>query len=135
MNLSNARSLLQKFDFTRLFVEEPGWSKPSSAKIVPMAVKGIAFNRREVAQLSGVVVIEICSDDGAIPDAEGRSAIHKEIAKLHHENVLIFVDAKRSQSLWYWAKRQDREEVLPRWGRRVLSPVDELPAHDWPAES
>jgi hypothetical protein len=113
MNLPNARKLLQQFDFTRLFVEELGWSNPSSGKSLPMSVKGIAFNRREVAQLSGVVVIEIVADDGTIPDAEGRVAIHKEIAKLHHENVLIFVDAKRSQSLWYWAKRQDRK-VIPR---------------------
>ena len=113
MNLPNARKLLQSFDFTRLFVEELGWSNPSSGKSVPMAVKGIAFNRREVAQLSGVVVIEVVSDDGAIPDAAGRTAIHKELAKLHHENVLIFVDAKRSQSLWYWAKRQDRR-LIPR---------------------
>ena len=111
MNLQNARNLLQQFDFTRLFVEELGWSNPSSAKTVPMAVKGIAFNRCEVAQLSGVVVIEIVADDGAIPDAAGRAAIHKEIAKLHHENVLLFVDAKRSQSLWYWAKRQDRKTI------------------------
>lgn len=113
MNLANARTLLQQFDFTRLFVAELGWSNPSSAKSVPMVVKGIAFNRREVAQLSGVVVIEIVSDDGAIPDAAGRTAIHKELAKLYHENVLIFVDAKRSQSLWYWAKRQDRR-LIPR---------------------
>ncbi|MFA5343597.1 MAG: DNA methyltransferase [Kiritimatiellia bacterium] len=111
MNLQNARKYLQAFDFTRLFVEELGWSNPSSAKTVPMAVKGIAFTRREVAQLSGVVVIELVMDDGAIPDAAGRAAIHKEIAKLHHENVLIFVDAKRSQSLWYWAKRQDRKTI------------------------
>jgi len=113
MNLQNARNLLQQFDFTRLFVDELGWSNPSSGKAVPMSVKGIAFNRREVAQLSGVVVIEVITDDGAIPDAVGRTAIHTEIAKLHHENVLVFVDAKRSQSLWYWAKREGRK-VIPR---------------------
>ncbi|MBI4024625.1 MAG: ATP-binding protein [Verrucomicrobia bacterium] len=111
MNLANARKHLQTFDFTRLFVEELGWSNPSSAKRVPMSVKEIAFSRRDVAQLSGVVVIEITADDGAIPDAAARAAIHKEIAKRHHENVLIFVDAKRSQSLWYWAKRQDRKTI------------------------
>ncbi len=111
MNLANARKHLQAFDFTRLFVEELGWSNPSSAKSVPMAVKAIPVTRREVAQLSGVVVIEVIADDGAIPDAAARAAIHKEIAKLHHENVLIFVDAKRSQSLWYWAKRQDRKTI------------------------
>lgn len=119
MNLQNARDCLKTFDFTRLFIEELGWSKPSSSKPVPMAVKDLTCTRREVAQLSGVVVIEILTDDGPIPDAAGRAAIHKEIAKLHHENVLIFVDAiksysnRPSQSVWYWAKRQDKK-LVPR---------------------
>lgn len=44
---------------------------------------------------------------GASPDAKTRAAIHKDIAKLHHENLLIFLDQKRTQSLWYWVKRED----------------------------
>jgi type I restriction-modification system DNA methylase subunit len=125
VNIANARNLLEHFDFTRLFVEELGWSSPSFARAVPMTVKGIAFNRREIAQLSGVVVIEVVTDDGEIPDAVDRSAIHKEIAKLHHENVLIFVDAQRSQSLWYWVKRQDRK-LIPRTHIYVLGQSGDL---------
>ncbi|MEI6646424.1 MAG: DNA methyltransferase [bacterium] len=113
MNLKDARDCLKAFDFTRLFIEELGWSKPSSPKRVPMQIKDLDFLRREIAQLSGVAVIEITSEDGNIPDAATRAAIHKEIAKLHHENVLIFVDGKRSQSVLYWAKRQDKK-IFPR---------------------
>ncbi len=113
MNLQNARDCLKAFDFTSLFIEELGWSKPSSTKRVPMAIKDDDFLRREIAQLSGVAVIEITSEDGKIPDAATRAALHKEIAKLHHENVLIFVDAAKTQSVWYWAKRQDKK-VFPR---------------------
>ena len=51
MNLANAHKLLQQFDFTRLLVEELGWSNPSSGKSVSMSAKGIAFSRREVAEL------------------------------------------------------------------------------------
>jgi hypothetical protein len=36
-----------------------------------------------------------------------RAAAHKEIAALHHENLLIFVNRERTQSLWYWVKRED----------------------------
>ncbi|MCK4626116.1 MAG: ATP-binding protein, partial [Phycisphaerae bacterium] len=36
-----------------------------------------------------------------------RHAVHKEVSRLHHENLLIFVDTDRTQSLWYWVKRQD----------------------------
>lgn len=107
MNIANARACLQAFDFSRLFIEELGWSNPTSPRPVPMAIKRLAFARREIAQLSGVAVFEITTDHGAIPDAAARAAIHKELAKLHHEHLLIFVDAQRSQSLWYWVKRQD----------------------------
>ena len=57
--------------------------------------------------------MEIETDDGAIADAQLRKAVHKEVSAHAHENVLIFVDRQRSQSLWYWAKRQDGK-VLPR---------------------
>ena len=39
--------------------------------------------------------------------------VHREIAKQHHENVLIFLDQDHTQSLWYWVKRQDGK-ILPR---------------------
>ena len=47
---------------------------------------------RHVAELSGAVVMEIEAHDGSIPDAKTRASVHKEVAKLHHENLLIFVD-------------------------------------------
>jgi len=30
-----------------------------------------------------------------------------QVAKHHHEHLLIFVDHQRTQSLWYWVKRED----------------------------
>ena len=111
LNLTNARKCLQDFNFTCLFIEELGWSQPAVLEPVVMACKDFAFKRREVAQLSGVVVFEIVAADGLIPDPTVRAAVHKELSKHYHENVLIFVDARRSQSLWYWAKRQDRKTI------------------------
>ncbi len=64
------------------------------------------FTVEHVAQLAGAVVLEVRADDGSIPPAKTRAAVHKEIAKSHHENLLIFVDRQRTQSLWYWVKRQ-----------------------------
>lgn len=68
---------------------------------------GQDFTRVQVAQLAGVIVFEVAGQDGRIPDARTRAALHKEISGLHHENLLIFVDAGRTQSLWYWVKRQN----------------------------
>ncbi len=112
-DLNKARQHLGNFKFAELFIEELGWSRPVRRQAVPFEVKEEKFSRVPIAELSGVVVFEIPSEDGVIPDAKARAAVYKEVSARHHENVLIFVDRQRSQSLWYWAKRQD-SRILPR---------------------
>ncbi|HWY74518.1 MAG TPA: ATP-binding protein, partial [Verrucomicrobiae bacterium] len=107
IHFERTRECLKSFDFAKLFIEELGWSGPPSRKPVEFTAKDWTGTRRAIAELAGVVVLEIGTKDGRIPDAKGRAAIHKEIARLHHENLLIFVDKDRTQSLWYWVKRQD----------------------------
>jgi hypothetical protein len=107
LDVQKARDLLQAFDFGKLFVEELGWSQPANRQLISFDCKGDKFQRKQIAQLSGVAVLEVTSPDGKIPDRKALAAIHKEISKLHHENLLIFVDAQRTQSLWYWVKRED----------------------------
>src|SRR5882672_4433030 len=107
LDVQKARDLLQAFDFGKLFVEELGWSQPTSRQWTYFGYKADEFQRKQIAQLSGVVVFEVTTSDGKIPDRKTLAAIHKEISKLHHENLLIFVDAQRTQSLWYWVKRED----------------------------
>ncbi len=104
---TRARQLIEDFDWKTLFVEVLGWSQPQSIRPVTMTHDGATFQRRQVAQLSGVVVFEIAADDGPIPDAKTCAALHKEVAALHHENLVIFTDKQRTQSLWYWVNRQD----------------------------
>jgi len=108
VNLQAMREALQGFNFKRLFIEELGWSNPSSRQAVEMTVDGHKLLRRQAAQLAGVVVFEIApaNNRDGIPAARVRAAVHKEIAAAHHENLLIFVDGQRSQSLWYWVKRE-----------------------------
>ena len=106
LNIPRTRELLQQFDFQTLFVEELGWSQPTGIRSVSWPHEGVNYERRQIAQLSGVVVLEIVSTDGGMPDAKARAAVHKEISKHHHENLLIFLDQNRTQSLWYWVKRE-----------------------------
>jgi schlafen family protein/Eco57I restriction-modification methylase len=106
LDVQKARDLLQVFDFGKLFVEELGWSQPTNRQSTSFDCKGDRFQRKQIAQLSGVVVLEVTSSGGKISDAKTLAAIHKEISKLHHENLLIFVDSQRTQSLWYWVKRE-----------------------------
>jgi hypothetical protein len=113
LNLNQARNCLQAFEFSRLFIEELGWSQPTSRQATIMNYHEESFTRRQVAQLAGVVVFEVSAQNGAIPDAKTRAALHKEISTLHHENLLIFLDQQRTQSLWYWVKREPNR-IIPR---------------------
>jgi type I restriction-modification system DNA methylase subunit len=111
INFDITRSYLQEFNFTRLFIEILGWSSPKGLKAGALMVDQIGFSITPIAQLAGVVVFEICAGDGLLPGAKLRAAVHKEISKLHHENLLIFLDAARAQSLWYWAKREGNRTI------------------------
>jgi hypothetical protein len=106
LNIPRTRDLLQQFDFKRLFIEELGWSQPTTRQPVSMDFDGTRFERQQIAQLSGVVVFEVTSSESRIPDAKTRAAIHKEVSRLYHENLLIFLDKDHTQSLWYWVKRE-----------------------------
>jgi hypothetical protein len=106
LDISATRDLLQNFDFGRVFIQELGWSQPTNRHPVPLPIDGTHFERREIAELGGVVVFEITSADGNIPNAKIRAALHKQISQQYHENLLIFVDEHRTQSLWYWVKRE-----------------------------
>ncbi|MCI0442578.1 ATP-binding protein, partial [bacterium] len=107
LNISSTRDHLQEFDFRKLFIEDLGWSQPSNIQPIAEEINDYVYERKQIAQLSGVVVFEIHSLSGSITDKVGLAAVHKEISFQHHENLLIFTDKDRTQSLWYYVKRED----------------------------
>jgi hypothetical protein len=113
MNIARVRGDLQAFDFKRLFVEELGWSLPALKHPEKIPAGDADYICTHVAQLSGVVVLEVASPDGTIPPANTRLKVQREISGRYHENLLVFVDAARTQSLWYWVKR-DQGKRFPR---------------------
>lgn len=119
INRERVRKLLQAFDFRTLFIEEMGWSLIRNARLTPLQMNGVELTRTPIAEMSGVTVFEIAPTSGKapIPDAKTRREVYKQIEGIAHENLLIFVDAqplnKRTQSLWYWVKREGNK-LTPR---------------------
>jgi hypothetical protein len=113
LNFERVRERLDEFEFGRLFIEELGWSRPPAKDNLKVSAEDVSPTAKIIAHLGGVAVIEIVAADGDIPDAKTKATIHREISKLHHENLLIFVDAGRARSEWYWLKREKGKE-LPR---------------------
>ena len=109
---SQTRDFLNEFRFHDLFIQELGWSQPATTKPRTLAVESQSYAYLMIAQVSGVVVFEVTAEDGQIPDGKVRSAIYQEIEQLYRENLLIFVDRDRSQSLWYWVKRDGTKRYI-----------------------
>ena len=110
INLKKSRQYLQDFDFSSLFIEELGWSNPPSGGAIAFKCDGKTFYRKGVAELAGVLVLEVTAEDGEIPDGKVRANLHKEICKVALENLVIFLDGDRQKSLWYWVKREGSKQ-------------------------
>ena len=106
LDFQRTRDLLYDFNFGELFIDVLGWSQPSTKKVVLLEIENKTYQYKRIAEASGVVVFEVTADDGKIPETKQRNAIHKEITERIAENLLIFVDAERTRSLWYWVKRE-----------------------------
>lgn len=106
LNIQRTRDLLQQFDFRTVFTDPLGWSQASSRKSIPWQKNDAQGERVMIAQLAGVAVFEVTTSDGKIPNATTCRALADEVSKQHYENLLIFTDAARTQSLWLYVKRE-----------------------------
>jgi hypothetical protein len=107
INLEKLRKAIQGFEFQLLF-NGLGWSNPATAKIINLTINAVELSYRQIAQLSGVVILEITAD--SIPDAKTKLAVYEKLVVIHHEQVLIFIDKQRTQSCWFWMKREANKQ-------------------------
>ncbi len=104
---------LKAFDFPRLFVDVLGWNRASNGRDWQADQAGdTAYSHRTVAELGGVVAIQVVAD-GGWPDEAQCLKVWKHVAHSHAENLLIFTNQKKdaSQSQWYWVKRDKHPET------------------------
>ena len=110
-DFKKSREYLQEFAFGDLFREVLGWSNPTIRKAEELEIEGQVYDRRMIAELSGVAVYEVTAHDGAVAAEKARKQIYQQTAELSLENLLIFVDRDRTQSFWYWVKREDKKRI------------------------
>jgi hypothetical protein len=116
INTDRARKALQDFRFSDLFIDELGWNKPTARAPIPLLDgDGNKWTATEISQLSGFRVFEVVPNDATVsrPDAKNQQTLWKGLTAQAVENIAIFVDPRRTQSLWLWMKRGGKR-ILPR---------------------
>ncbi|MFI3218090.1 MAG: hypothetical protein QX189_03100, partial [Methylococcales bacterium] len=86
LNLEKLRKHIQAFEFQTLF-NSLGWSNPSTTRATQLVINDAELSYSQIAQLSGVVILEIIAENNTMPEAKTRLAVHEKIATLHHEHV------------------------------------------------
>jgi hypothetical protein len=105
LNADSARRLLEQFDFAKLFVEELGWDRHNAA--LPVETSGTSHALKAVAEKRGMVAWVCEAPVGQkIPDRATRKKIEHQVAKTTLEHLIIFIDAKRAEQIWCWARRE-----------------------------
>ena len=113
LNFSDFEKYLKDFDFQQLFRDVLGWNKPPTGRDWQADQAGdTAYSHRNVAELGGVVAIQVVVD-GGWPDEALRMKVWRHVAHSHAENLLIFTNqqTEASQSQWYWVKRDKHPET------------------------
>lgn len=112
---------LKAFDFQRLFLDVLGWNRPAAGRDWQADQAGdTAYSHRTVAELGGVVALQVVVD-GGWPDEALRMKVWRHVAHSHAENLLIFTNQQTaaSQSQWYWVKRDKHPDTgKPRFTSR-----------------
>ncbi len=107
INRKQIKRLLDEHQFEDLFIDELGWLNPSHKAELNVSVDEREYCCTPMAEIGGVMAFHVVSEDGALADAKERKAVHKQISKSFLENLLIFTDEAKTQSVWYWVKRKD----------------------------
>jgi hypothetical protein len=105
LNTKSVKECLKSFDFKKLFIEELGWDRHSQNHSI--LIKENTFYLYSIAQKRGVQIF-ICNpkNDGYIPEYNIRKKIEKQVRKIAHEHLIIFLNDNKTRQIWQWVKRQ-----------------------------
>jgi hypothetical protein len=102
---NEARRLLKSAEFRALFVEVLGWDRGG----VPLrlTVEATTYELTPAAVKRGLTAY-VCSPgpDRLVPPPATRRKIQRQVARLVHEHLIVFVDDTRTTQVWQWVKRE-----------------------------
>lgn len=104
-NAANAKTLLERFDFPKLFVDELGWDRHNAA--LQVDIDGTSFTLKAVAEKLGAVAW-VCNiaNGGSIPERPLRQRIDRQVSLRTLEHLIVFTNGGRASQVWCWPRRE-----------------------------
>jgi hypothetical protein len=113
LDTARARQYLRDFNLKRLFVEELGWEHHAATHEVH--VDSRSYRLSGIAHKRGFAAL-LCQPgaDGRIPDYATRRKIDRQVTRLAHEHLVVFVDEDKATQIWQWLKKEPGKPVACR---------------------
>ena len=112
LDFQRARTLLQKCDLTKLFVEELGW-EPSHQKLT-LRVWQFDYALTAIAEKRGFTAWLCESPSGGLPDHATRLKLDRKLSETSFEHLIVFVSSDRSNQSWTWVRREHGKPLAAR---------------------
>lgn len=104
--MKEIRRCLTEFDFRELFIQHLLWEGYRAKHA--FEVGGQFFEVEGVAEKRGLVVFTCRpAKNQPFPGSAERKRIGREVEKLHHEHLIIFIDREQTRQIWSVPKRED----------------------------
>lgn len=107
-NITKIRTHIQDFRFEDLFIEELGWDQYRNP--LEVVVNGDYVTLNAFAEKRGMVAFTVAD----IPEYKLRRKVEQQVAKVHRENIIIYIDPQRTQQIWQWVRRETGKPLASR---------------------
>lgn len=114
---------LSQGELKALFIEHLGWDRAEGVETLELADRRVTLRR--IAQKRGFQVFEHRADRHEVQTRRYVKAIHEQLCKRVHENILIVTDERAQVQVWLWAYR---DRSTGRWRHRMHPWITSRPA-------
>ena len=99
------RECLSGFRFKELFTEHLLWNSSKGSYAIEAGES--VYELQAIADKKGLVALICQPTPGAqFPGSAERKRIEREVAKLHHEHLIVFTDREHTRQVWQVPKRE-----------------------------
>jgi hypothetical protein len=109
--LREIRECLSGFRFKELFTEHLLWDSSKGSYAIEAGES--VYEVQAIADKKGLVALVCQPTPGAqFPGSAERKRIEREVAKLHHEHLIVFTDREHTRQVWQVPKRKRQDDRL-----------------------